>query len=84
MLEGFIVEEDKNPDLSMEIRPIHQALGDAPWFDREMLSTAYWLSQYYMCTLAEALRLFIPGKRALPLNPGTSNTNSKRRWNAPL
>lgn len=70
MLEGFIVEEDKNPDLSMEIRPIHQALGDAPWFDREMLSTAYWLSQYYMCTLAEALRLFIPGKKSIAVKSG--------------
>ena len=30
-----------------------------------MLATAYWLSQYYLCTLAEALRLFIPGRKSL-------------------
>lgn len=65
LLEGFIVEEDRDPDRTRELKNIADVVGTEPWFDREMLATAYWLSQYYLCTLAEALRLFIPGKRSL-------------------
>jgi primosomal protein N' (replication factor Y) len=65
MLEGFIVEEDRNVDLSMDIKEIADVIGTQPWFDAEMLATAHWLSQYYLCSLAEALRLFIPGKRTV-------------------
>ena len=65
MLEGFIVEEDREPDLSLDLKAIADVLGTAPWFDQEMLATAHWLSQYYLCTLAEALRLFIPGKSSV-------------------
>ena len=65
LLEGFIVEEDRDPDRTRELKDIADVVGTEPWFDREMLATAYWLSQYYLCTLAEALRLFIPGKRSL-------------------
>jgi primosomal protein N' (replication factor Y) len=65
LLEGFIVEEDRSPDLSMDIRPISDVIGTQPWFDREMLATAHWISRYYLCSLAEALRLFIPGKRTI-------------------
>ena len=65
LVEGFIVEEDKAPDLSRELKDIADVVGTEPWFDSEMLATAYWLSQYYLCSLAEALRLFIPGKKSL-------------------
>ena len=65
LLEGFIVEEDREPDTSLDIKDIVDVLGTSPWFNREMLATAYWLSQYYLCTLAEALRLFIPGHRSI-------------------
>ena len=54
LLEGFIVEEDREPDLSRELKDIADVVGTEPWFDSEMLATAYWLSQYYLCTLAEA------------------------------
>ena len=40
-------------------------MGDRPWFDDEMLSTAKWLADYYMCSLAEAMRLFVPGKTSI-------------------
>ena len=30
-----------------------------------MLSTAKWLADYYMCSLAEAMRLFVPGKTSI-------------------
>jgi primosomal protein N' (replication factor Y) len=65
LLEGFIVEEDTAPDFSLNLKPVYDVIGTEPWFDQEMLATAHWLSSYYLCTLAEALRLFIPGKRTI-------------------
>lgn len=81
LVEGFIVEEDKAPDLSRELKDIADVVGTEPWFDSEMLATAYWLSQYYLCSLAEALRLFIPGKKSLA---ATGNYVPVPDWTKPL
>lgn len=71
-LEGFIVEVGEQADGSgdYEIKPIADVLDDEPWFDENMLQTAYWLSDYYLCSLAEAMRLFIPGKSGLTKEKG--------------
>ena len=65
LLEGFIVEADEAPDASLAIKSIVDVVGTEPWFDEEMLGTAHWIAQYYLCPLAEALRLFIPGKKSI-------------------
>jgi len=65
LLEGFIVGEDKEVDPSLEYKEILDTLGTEPWFDEDMLITAHWMSNYYMCSLAEVLRLFIPGKKSI-------------------
>lgn len=58
-VEGFIVGlEAEN---TQELKPILDVLDDYPWFDDNMLDTVKWLSQYYLCSFAEAMRLFIPG-----------------------
>lgn len=68
--EGFIVESF-SPEEAAEhfdldkVKPITAVLGTRPWFDGEMLETARWLSSYYLCSLAEAMRLFIPGKSSI-------------------
>lgn len=81
LVEGFIVEEDKAPDLRRELKDIVDVVGTEPWFDSEMLATAYWLSQYYLCSLAEALRLFIPGRKSLA---ATGNYVPVPDWTKPL
>ncbi len=48
-----------------ECKKILATLDTKPWFDREMLATAKWLSEYYLCSPAEAMRLFIPGKSGI-------------------
>lgn len=68
-VEGFVVRRREESDVSTEIKEklknVEAALGDRPWFDDEMLSTAKWLADYYMCSLAEAMRLFVPGKTSI-------------------
>ena len=67
-VEGFVVERcplPQEPGLLAKIKYVEAALGDSPWFDSEMLATASWLADYYMCSLAEAMRLFVPGKTSI-------------------
>lgn len=67
-VEGFVVERTAVPAeaaVAAKLKAVEAALGDRPWFDEEMLATARWLSQYYMCSLAEAMRLFVPGKSSI-------------------
>ncbi|MGM9528951.1 MAG: hypothetical protein ACI3XH_03020, partial [Phascolarctobacterium sp.] len=67
-VEGFVVERCEmptEPQILAKIKYVEAALGDSPWFDEEMLATAKWLAAYYMCSLAEAMRLFVPGKTSI-------------------
>ena len=67
-VEGFITarHEDASPEAGgFALKEVEAALGDRPWFDAEMLATARWLSGYYLCSLAEAMRLFVPGKTSI-------------------
>ena len=62
--EGFVLEiriPEPTEDLTV-LKSIKDVPDEEPWFDEEMLATARWLSEYYVCSLGEALRLFIPGK----------------------
>ncbi|MBQ9763125.1 MAG: primosomal protein N' [Phascolarctobacterium sp.] len=68
-VEGFVVRRRELSELDQQAREklknVEAALGDRPWFDKEMLATAKWLADYYMCSLAEAMRLFVPGKTSI-------------------
>lgn len=64
--EGFVVGEAGSdlpePEKYKEVQAV---IGTEPWFDGEMLEAARWIAEYYMCPLAEAMRLFIPGKSSI-------------------
>lgn len=67
-VEGFVVERvpaPTGPAVLEKLKYVEAALGDKPWFDEEMLATAAWMAKYYMCSLAEAMRLFVPGKSSI-------------------
>ena len=64
--EGFVVGE-AGEDLPQpeNYKAVQAVIGTEPWFDEEMLEAARWLAGYYMCPLAESMRLFIPGKSSI-------------------
>ncbi|MBP2635652.1 MAG: priA [Firmicutes bacterium] len=62
-VEGFVVGLEA--ETSEGLKPILDVLDDYPWFDNNMLETATWLHNYYLCSLAEAMRLFIPGQSGI-------------------
>lgn len=67
-VEGFVVERTPlptEPQMLAKLKQVEAVLGEEPWFDQEMLATAHWTAQYYMCSLAEAMRLFVPGKTSI-------------------
>ncbi|SDD41365.1 primosomal protein N' [Sporomusa acidovorans] len=64
-VEGFVVGLEI--ESTQGLKPILEALDNYPWFDNNMLATAKWLSEYYLCSLAEAMRLFIPGQSGIKI-----------------
>ena len=71
IVEGFVVRRVATPVSVEKLKPVQQVLGDEPWFDAEMLNTANWLAEYYMCSLAEAMRLFVPGRTSVKMREKT-------------
>lgn len=68
LVEGFVVERTEPPEepqLLAKLKPIEAVLGEEPWFDAEMLAASEELADYYMCSLAEIMRLFVPGKSSI-------------------
>lgn len=86
-MEGFVLEirEAAPGEDTLLLKQIREAPDGEAWFDDEMLSTARWLSDYYLCSLGEALRLFIPGKSGVRsekfyqlINPPADGTTGNR------
>ena len=75
MEEGIIlsVREESREKLPYKLLNIHSLLDPGPWFTESMLRTALWISSYYVCTLIDALRLFMIDKKRNPVPPGVSN-----------
>ena len=61
--EGFVISV--GPADAGELKPIFAVIDSEPWFNAHMLAVAEWISSYYLCTPAEAMRLFIPGKSGI-------------------
>lgn len=70
MVEGFIVEcRDKSTEVrEIELKDIVDVLDEEAWFSPDMMAMSKWISDYYLCTLAEAMRLFIPGKGGIRIS----------------
>ena len=66
-VEGFVIDITTG-DIS-NLKPILSVLDKYAWFDNNMFATAQWVSKYYLCTLAESLRLFVPGKSGIKTEP---------------
>ncbi len=63
--EGFILQKYEGQDGDSALKCVEEVLDKEAWFDEKMIALATWLSDYYLCTLAEAMRLFLPGKKSL-------------------
>ena len=63
--EGILVGYSTIENPPFKIKKIIDVLDSVPWFSPEMMNTSRKLSEYYMCTFAEALSLFTVDKSKL-------------------
>ncbi len=59
-LTGFIINTTSNPKNIEKIKPITDILDDEPIFNKKTLEFYQWLSEYYLSSLGEALKLAVP------------------------
>ena len=57
--EGFVVEVKAAEDAE-GLREILDLVDREPWFNTRMIACARWMARYYLCSDAEAMRLFMP------------------------
>lgn len=70
-VEGFILSvgegAEEQAGKSYRLKEIISAVDEEAWFTPEMIKAARWLSDFYLCSLAEIMRLFMPGKSGLKI-----------------
>ena len=67
-VEGFVTEvADRETLAGTELKDIISAVDEEAWFSPLMMSVAAWLADFYLCSLGEAMRLFMPGKSGLQI-----------------
>jgi primosomal protein N' (replication factor Y) len=59
-LTGFIINLTENPSITEKIKPVADILDKEPIFDKKTLEFYQWLSDYYLSSLGEALKLAVP------------------------
>lgn len=59
-LTGFVIKVTKTTNVKESIKPIREVLDDEPVFNKTTLKFYEWLSEYYLCSLGEALKLLVP------------------------
>ena len=60
-VEGFVVETSQGED-DARLQDILEAVDDEAWFTPGMTEAARRLAEFYLCPVAEIMRLFMPGK----------------------
>ena len=70
-VEGFVVAVQKGgaavEKTDVPLKDIERAVDEEAWFTPDMLKLAKWLSDFYLCSFAEMMRLFMPGKSGLKI-----------------
>ncbi len=69
-VEGFILETKQQTAAALAglpLKDILAAVDEEAWFQPVMLEEARWMASFYLCSLAETMRLFMPGKSGLKI-----------------
>ena len=66
-VEGFILETGEAAATDIQLKDILGTVDDEAWFTPEMIEASRWMADFYLCSLAEIMRLFMPGKSGLKI-----------------
>lgn len=72
IMEGFIIKIYANNEHNIDItklKEIKDIIDTEAWFTPQMYTTAKWMADFYLCSLGETMRLFIPGKNSVQIRP---------------
>jgi primosomal protein N' (replication factor Y) (superfamily II helicase) len=75
ILTGFIVKVSETTSVNEKIKPLSEILDEKPVFTKKSLKFYEWLSDYYLSSLGEALKLGVPtgtgieSKRKIAVDP---------------
>lgn len=59
-LTGFVIDVSESTSVQEEIKYIKEVIDDVPIVNKSNLKFYEWLSEYYLCSLGEALKLTVP------------------------
>ncbi|MFZ1291864.1 MAG: primosomal protein N' [Melioribacteraceae bacterium] len=59
-LTGFVIKIKETSDVKEKIKPIKDVLDNQPIFNEKSLKFYEWISEYYLCSLGEALKNSVP------------------------
>lgn len=65
-VDGFVLkvyEGDPNA-FEFKLKSIIAAIDDEAWFTEEMMNSAKWLADFYLCPLSQTMSLFMPGNKS--------------------
>ena len=69
-VEGFVVsvvEKSADELAGLKLKDILACVDEEAWFTPVLLEAARWLAEFYLCSLAEIMRLFMPGKSGVKI-----------------
>ena len=67
-VEGFVLSTAHLTACEFPLKEIQETVDDEAWFNERMICAARWLSEFYLCSMAEMMRLFMPGKSGLRIS----------------
>ncbi|MCX7610872.1 MAG: primosomal protein N' [Ignavibacterium sp.] len=59
-LTGFVINISQSTNVEEEIKSIKEVIDEVPVINKTSLKFYEWLSEYYLCSLGEALKLAVP------------------------
>lgn len=69
-LDGFVMRvRETDETFGFELKEIADVVDDEPWFTLEMQMLSRWLTDFYLCPLAQSMSLFMPGGRSKKIKP---------------
>ena len=70
-IDGFVIRvyEGNAGDFDFALKEIIAAIDDEAWFTEDMMSSAKWLADFYLCPLSQTMSLFMPGNKSKKIEP---------------
>ncbi len=62
LIEGIVVDlQNEKPEGDFDVKDIAKVLGDVPLLTQKQIDTSRWMADYYVCSLRQALSVWLPG-----------------------